>query len=298
MLDGVPCRPPASRRECRPGQVEPVNHARSSHPPDLRPHPESLTRFVRPRPVLRALLLVVVPTVLSCCAINRSALVPVPTIAYPNRSEGRAPALIVLLPGRHSRGGDFDRKRFVDMVRERGIDADLVEADLHLGYYRDGTSSTRLWDDIVAPARASGYERIWVVGISLGGSGAIGLAREHPEALTGVVLLSPFLGPPGMLETIQAAGGLHDWEPDPAAAPGSLKWFIEQNWDFLRMRGATDGGRPALYLGYGRDEPMSPSLDLLAEALPEGHVIRLPGEHRWSTWQALWGEMLSRHILE
>jgi len=250
------------------------------------------------RDVLFALFLVAVPILFSCCAINKAGLVPVSTIAYPNRPEGRAPALIVLLPGKRSRSGDFDRKRFVDMARERGVDADLIEADLHLGYYRDGTSSTRLWDDVVAPARASGYERIWIVGISLGGSGAIGFAREHPGALTGIVLLSPFLGPPEMLETIRAAGGLHAWRPDPSAAAGSFKWFIEQNWDFLKKGSASDSGHPTLYLGYGRDEPMGPSLDLLTESLPAGHVLRVPGGHRWNTWQALWAEILSRNVFE
>jgi pimeloyl-ACP methyl ester carboxylesterase len=248
------------------------------------------------RDTLSALLLVAVPILLACCAINRTGLVPVPTIAYPDRPAGRSSTLIVLLPGRRSHIGDFDRERFVAMARERGVDADLIEADLHLGYYLDGTYSTRIGDDVVGPARASGYERIWIVGISLGGSGAIGFAREHPDVLAGVVLLSPFLGPPEMLETIRAAGGLQDWMPDPSAAPGSLKWFIEQNWDFLKKRSATGGGQPTLFLGYGRDEPMGPSLDLLAESLPADHVVRVPGGHRWNTWQALWAEMLARHV--
>jgi pimeloyl-ACP methyl ester carboxylesterase len=250
------------------------------------------------RHVLTTSILVAVAILLPHCAGNRPELVPVPTIAYPHRPVGRAPALIVLLPGRRSRSGDFDRERFVDMVRERGIDADLIEADLHVGYYQDGTYSTRLWDDIVVPARASGYERIWIVGISLGGSGAIGFAREHPEAITGVVLLSPYLGPPEMVATIRAAGGVREWRPDPSAATGSFQWFIEQNWDFLRKGGATDGGQPTLFLGYGRDEPMDPSFELLAESLPAGHVVRVPGGHRWNTWQALWKEMLSRHVFE
>jgi hypothetical protein len=110
------------------------------------------------------------------------------------------------------------------------------------------------------------------------------------------VLLSPFLGPPEMLDAIRAAGGLNAWALDPSAAAGSFKWFIEQNWDFLRKESSTDGGPPTLYLGYGRDEPMDPSLDLLAASLPADHVFRVPGRHRWNTWQALWAEMLSRHI--
>jgi pimeloyl-ACP methyl ester carboxylesterase len=232
--------------------------------------------------------------VLLCgCAHTRAAVAPLPSMSRELRSDGHASTLIVFLPGRRSHLGDFEHEGFFDMVRDRGLDADLVETDLHLGYYMDGTYARRLWEDVVSPARDAGYRRIWLVGISLGGSGAIGFAREHPDAIAGFVLLSPFLGPPEMLVRIRSQGGLATWSPDPAAGPGSLKWFIEQNWDFLRHAGA-DGRPPVLFLGYGRDEPMVPSLDLLADTLPADRVIRVPGGHRWNTWRGLWAEILKR----
>jgi len=239
-------------------------------------------------------LLFPLSTVLLCgCAHTRAAVVPLPSMAQPLHPDGHASTLIVFLPGRRSHLGDFEREGFFDMVRDRGLDADLVETDLHLGYYVDGTYAGRLWEDVVAPARDAGYRRVWLVGISLGGSGAVGFAREHPDAIAGLILLSPFLGPPEMLERIKSEGGLATWSPDPAAGPGTLKWFIEQNWDFLKREGA--GGRPpVLYLGYGEDEPMDPSLDLLAGSLPTGRVLRVPGGHRWNTWRTLWAEILKR----
>ncbi|HYV20640.1 MAG TPA: alpha/beta hydrolase [Verrucomicrobiae bacterium] len=240
-----------------------------------------------------AWVLIAAPLLFGRCAFNRAAVVPLPTMAQALRPGGPASNLIVFLPGRRSHLGDFESNRFFDMSRERGIDADLVETDLHLGYYTDGTYATRLWEDVVSPARDAGSTRIWLVGISLGGAGAIGFAREHPDAIAGLILLSPFLGPPEMLEGIRSQGGLATWSPDPTAAPGSLKWFIEQNWDFLRHAG--EGSRPPiLYLGYGQDEPMVPSLDLLAGTLPADRVIRVPGGHRWNTWRTLWAEILSR----
>ena len=237
--------------------------------------------------------LAAVPVLLSSCAFNRAAVAPLPTMAQALRADGRASTLIVFLPGRRSHLGDFEREGFFDLARERGLEADLVEADLHLGYYANGSYSQRLWDDVVAPARAAGYRRIWLVGISLGGSGAIGFAREHPDAIAGLVLLSPFLGPPEMLDKIRAAGGLGTWSPDPSAGPGSFNWFIEQNWDFLRQQSAHAGRPKVIYLGYGLDEPMTPSLDLLAERLPADRVIRIPGGHRWNTWRGLWAGILN-----
>jgi pimeloyl-ACP methyl ester carboxylesterase len=243
-------------------------------------------------------LLVAIPALLSCCALHRTASVPVQTLLYAKRPEGRARTLVIFLPGRRSRRGDFDRKRFIGMARERGVDADLMEADLHLGYYREGTYSKRLWEDVVAPARASGYQRIWIVGISLGGSGALGFAREHPDSLAGLVLLSPYLGPPGLTETIRVRGGLEKWTPEKSGAAGSFERFFEEIWSFLKRASSTGGRSPALFLGYGRNERMAPSLDLLAESLPAGHVARVPGGHRWKTWQALWAELLSRQLFD
>jgi pimeloyl-ACP methyl ester carboxylesterase len=241
-----------------------------------------------------AATLLILPILLCCCAHTRTAVVPVPTMSQAHRPDGRASTLIVFLPGRRSHLGDFEREKFFDMVRERGLDADLIETDLHFGYYADRTYAERLRDDVVAPARAAGTRRIWLVGISLGGAGAIGFAREHPDAIDGLVLLSPYLGPPEMLERIRAQGGLETWSPDPTALPGSLKWFIEQNWDFLRRAGAPADRPRFLYLGYGRDEPMTPSLDLLADSLPADRVIRVSGGHRWNTWRALWAAILDR----
>jgi len=245
-----------------------------------------------------ASLLLAIPALFSSCALPRSATVPVPTITYAKRPEARAASLVILLPGIKSRSGDFDRKRFIGIARERGVDADLIEVDLHFGYYLDGSCSRRLWEDVVAPARASGYQRIWIVGISLGGSGAIGFAREHRDALAGLVLLSPYLGPPEMAGRIRSAGVLEKWIPENSGADGSFEKFIEENWGFLKGVSVTGGRSPALYLGYGRNESMGPSLDLLADSLPADHVIRVPGGHRWNTWQALWEEILSRHLFD
>lgn len=255
------------------------------------------TNSVRRRPRIAALL-VAIPALFSCCALHKTASVPVPTLVYAGRPEARAPTLIIFLPGRRSRSGDFDRKRFIDMARERGVEADLTEADLHLGYYREGTFSKRLWEDVVAPARASGYRRIWIVGISLGGSGALGFAREHPDSLAGLVLLSPYLGPPQMTEKIRARGGLEKWTPERSGEAGSFDGFFEGNWRFLKRVISTGGQSPAVFLAYGRDDQLAPSLDLLAESLPAGHVVRVPGGHRWKTWQTLWAEILSRQLFD
>ena len=275
------------------GGVTPLSLARfeeaALHPPKALRH--------RPRRVALAMLLLALPALGSACADGRLAVAPVTTIAYAQRPERHAPALIVLLPGKKSRAGDFERERFIDMARERQVDADLIAADLHFGYYLDGTWSRRLWEDVVSPALAQGYERIWIVGISLGGSGAIGFARDHPGSITGLVLLSPWLGPPEAGEGIRAAGGLAAWTPAPRA-DGLFESFVTANWEFLKQASAATAGAPAIVLGYGLDEPMEPSFDLLAASLPADRVMRAPGGHRWKTWRRLWAEILTRRVFD
>jgi len=239
--------------------------------------------------------LIPLSTIFCGCFVPRPTTIPVPTIRYASRPEGRPRTLVIFLPGRKSQGGDFDREGFIRMARERGVDADLIEADLHWGYYREGSYSERLWEDVVRPARASGYRKVWLVGISLGGSGALGFTREHPGAVAGLVLLSPYLGPPAMAKEIRDAGGLRRWKPEAPAPPATFRRFLEDIWGTLRRLTSTRQASPVLYLGYGKDERMVPSLALLAESLPAQRVIRVPGAHRWGTWKALWAELLSRH---
>src|SRR5215470_2620588 len=100
-------------------------------------------------------------SVLLCgCASGRAVVVPIATVTHAARPAARASTLIVLLPGKSSHAGDFERNGFIERAREHAIDADFVEADLTLGYYEDGMAATRLWEDVVAPARAAGYERV------------------------------------------------------------------------------------------------------------------------------------------
>jgi pimeloyl-ACP methyl ester carboxylesterase len=245
-----------------------------------------------------AALLIALPALLSCLAHRRPVIVPLETVAHAKRPDGRAPTLIVLLPGRGSRAGDFDHMGFTEMARESGVDADLMEVDLHLGYYMDGSFSRRLWEDVVAPARAAGYAHVWLVGLSLGGIGAIGFAREHPDALAGLVLLSPYLGPEAVGEEIRAAGGLATWNPTYRSDADTFETFIVQNWEFLKQVSQRGGGPPVLHLGYGSGEHLEPLFELLADSLPPAQVIRVPGSHRWKTWRALWQDFLVRGVFD
>jgi len=49
-----------------------------------------------------------------------------------------------------------------------------------------------VWTDVIAPARAKGYQRIWIAGISMGGLGAVAIALTiRPPSDVPAALLSP-----------------------------------------------------------------------------------------------------------
>lgn len=204
---------------------------------------------------------------------------------------GRAPALLVLLPGIGSAPAEFVDEGFVDALRRRGIAADVVVADSHFGYYADRSVFTRLREDIVLPARAAGYRQVWLVGISLGGFGALGYAVRHGDEISGVLALAPYLGPRRLLQEIGNAGGPRVWRST-QAAPGADEADRE-----IWYRLAGPPARPPIYLGYGVDDRFVDANRVLGELLPGGHVATAPGGHDWPVWRELWSGWLDRGLL-
>jgi pimeloyl-ACP methyl ester carboxylesterase len=203
--------------------------------------------------------------------------------------------LIVYLPGSGDSMSAFEQNGLLRSLRERGVPADVISVNAHLGYYREGSVSSRLEEDVMRPARAAGYRQIWFVGDSLGAYGALSYAREHPGQIAGLVLLGPYLGERSVFSEIERAGGLGTWDPGvlekkSRAGDERLLW--------LWFRDAVRAGRlPPLYLGYGRHDRFSPAHQLLASLLPGERVIVIEGGHDWPTWKQAWDQFLERGIL-
>lgn len=106
--------------------------------------------------------------------------------------------LIVFLPGIGDLAADFAARGFIGPIAQSGLAADAVAVDAHYGYYARRSVIDRLAHDVVLPARKRGYWEIWLVGISMGGLGALSYATQHPEHLDRVVLLAPDLGAPAI----------------------------------------------------------------------------------------------------
>ena len=124
-----------------------------------------------------------------------------------------------------------------------------------------------------------------MVGISLGGFGALLYAREHPGDIHGLVLLAPFLGHARSIARIGAAGDLRQWQPANAPADTEHEQVL---WIWLREYAASTQTRPEIYLGYGENDKFAAANRLLATVLPRERVFTTAGAHDWRTWRRLW----------
>lgn len=228
---------------------------------------------------------------LAGCAAQRPVVVPMQALSLPASPDRVSPTLIVFMPGVQEQPQDIVREGFVDQVRSRGIDADVVVVDAHLGYFTNGVFEQRLREDVVLPARARGYRSIWLAGISLGGFGALRYVRAFPDDIDGVIALAPYIAPRLDLQEVWHAGGLLRWQPVALPKPSQHERAL-----LLWLKGYADPAqrRPPLYIGYGDRDGLQPFSPLMAGILPPGQLLSAPGGHDWPPWKAMWGDALDR----
>jgi pimeloyl-ACP methyl ester carboxylesterase len=219
---------------------------------------------------------------------RHDAPVPVPITHYPAGTKA-TDTLIVMLPGRGGSMKDFEKGRFIDLARQKGITSDILTVDLHEGYYYNRSMIDRLRIDVIEPALKKGYRQIWFVGVSLGGFGALMYAKQNNSKIAGIVLIAPYLGDK-IIDEISSAGGISKWQP---RANSSAEDYEIDLWKWLK---AGHGATP-LYLIYGADDRMADAHRMLSELLPKEHVITTDGGHDWNAWTSLWTSFLDQKIL-
>lgn len=238
---------------------------------------------------LHAAILTVLTASTAGCFRPRPATVPMRTIEIKPGAPGSR-SLVVLLPGRFDKPEDFARSGFGELAGRYGVGARIVSADAHLGYYLERTVVDRLREDVIAPAQARGVERIWLAGVSLGGTGSILYSIEHPEDVSGITLIAPFLGEEEVRKEIEAAGGIRGWTPPKPLDPTD---FPRRMWAWLQH----PDSRIPIYLGWGTRDRFAEIDGLLGAVLPPERVFTTPGRHAWKPWRALWERFLATGAL-
>lgn len=221
-----------------------------------------------------------------CSLFMGETPVPIPTLASPLAATGRADTLVVFLRGRGGSIADFEKEGMLPVLREAGVKADTIVVDAHLGYYFKRTAIIRLQADVLVPARQRGYRRIVLVGVSLGGLGALLCERDNPGSVDALVLLGPYLGEKDrFFDRIDRAGGPVAWAAGRDPQAGGIE---EQIWTFLATKSAA---LPPTWLLSGRSDSYARGHRLFATMLPAARVATLAGGHDWPVWRALWRDV-------
>jgi pimeloyl-ACP methyl ester carboxylesterase len=201
--------------------------------------------------------------------------------------------LIVFLRGIGGSHKSFASEGLVDDVRARGLPFDMVAPNAHFGYYTGRTLITRLREDVILPARAQGYEEIWLVGFSMGGLGSLLYVREQPQDIAGVCLIAPFLGYKKILREIEGAGGVRAWTPGTYDPDDDWERML---WHWIQGQVQDGGFDPPVYLFFGDRDSYVKGQQLLSTVLPPERVGILAGKHDYATFKALWRRFLERRL--
>jgi pimeloyl-ACP methyl ester carboxylesterase len=209
--------------------------------------------------------------------------IPMDQIEYLADPAKRSANLLILMAGAGDRHDAFEKFGYIGEARKARLNADIIAADAHYGYFTELTVRERLHEDVVKPAKAKGYKCIWMGGISLGGFGSLIYSQKYANELAGLVLIAPYIGNRGTFAEIEKAGGLETWNP--ADVPDHDERSL-----WLMLKKYQPDAKPPLpiHLLYGNTDRFSPFHDMLAARLDKGFVSVVDGGHDWPQWQALW----------
>ena len=209
-------------------------------------------------------------------------------IFAPVRAGSIAPVRIVMLPAAYTGPDDFVREGFIDALRERRLDVDLVFAGIELQQVIDRTAPEQLRKELILPARAQGCA-VWLGGISLGGYLALCCAARHPAELAGLCVFAPYLGSHIVTGEIKRARGVENWEPAALASDDDER----QVWRFIKSLRSSG---PAIHLGLGSEDRFAVRHRLMAAALAPTQIDTVSGGHDWPTWRQLWHRFLDARL--
>lgn len=227
------------------------------------------------------------------CSLMYTTKKPIDTIYYMTGKE-RAENLIVMLPGRIDDSTDYMKHGFIKALQDCGTRIDAITVDAHYGYYHERILLPRLYEDVILPARQKGYKNVWLLGISMGGLGALLYTQQYAHTINGLVVLAPFLGDREVCDEISAAGGLAQWSPQ---EPIHDEDYQRTLWKWLKNYIDSQERLPVLVVGYGKDDRFADANRLLAEILPKDQVYVVPGGHEWDSWGTIYTLFLQSGVI-
>jgi pimeloyl-ACP methyl ester carboxylesterase len=220
---------------------------------------------------------------------------PLKTLYYNSEENISQKNMIIFLRGRGGSHEGFASEGFINDIKTRKLSFDMAAPNAHFGYYFGETLVPRLKADIIDSARAEGYERFWLVGVSMGGLGALMYTRQYPEDVEGVCVISPFLGYHYFIQEIAEAGGVRSWDPGDYDPDDDWQRMF---WHWLKQCANGEIPMPRLFLGYGTEDPFVRTHGLLRDLLPPDHVFTTSGGHSRETMKRLWRIFLEKDVMK
>jgi pimeloyl-ACP methyl ester carboxylesterase len=236
---------------------------------------------------LTSTLALFLPLLLAGCFNLGDRREPIPFEAVEGSGGADRKTLVIVLPGRADN---------VEVMREFGVaqaiqagwpEVDVWLTSATLAYYTDGGLPERVRARFIEPARAQGYERLILMGASMGGMGSLVVDEAHPGVFEHVVLMAPYLGRKRVMREVEAAGGIRLWQPGPKPQLVDRSNFDrELLWRQVANYAADPVLRQRVWLAYGEEDRLATTVPLIAPALEPAQILPRPGGHKWVVWNA------------
>lgn len=212
---------------------------------------------------------------LTGCAYIQPAFNPIDHHYYVANTYNKA--LVVLLPGIGESSEAFVDNGVVKAITECRNDTNIVGVNAYFSYYRKQSVARRIHYDVIEPARQSGIEEIWFMGLSLGGLGTLIHRNSYPQDVSGSILVAPYIG---------------EWEVLSAYLQGEE--VDDKERVFAAVWQSIQHDASAISLAYGESDKYSKQHRWLAGYLPRQQVETVEGGHTWNVWKKLWPIILQQ----
>jgi pimeloyl-ACP methyl ester carboxylesterase len=198
--------------------------------------------------------------------------------------------LLLMLPGAKNTPQQLQEYGFIRALRERNLPVDVLALDAHVDLYLDRFDIERVLHHALDEVGKRGYRRIWLLGISLGGSGAMICATQRTSEIERIFLLAPFLGTRGLIAEVEQAGGLQHWQAGEISERDHERLLLAH----IQRHTLESGRFPDIYLGYGSEDRYRGASIMLSQRLAQQRVTVMSGGHDWETWITLWETLLDK----
>lgn len=242
----------------------------------------------------KSIIIIPLLLVVTGCYFFKSTPTPIPTNHIKQLPQS-APHLVIFMPGVGDEPDAFDKAGFFDS-HPKLVKFDRILVDSHLGYYRNNSIPVRIYTDILMPLKDQ-YEKITIVGTSLGGFGALWIADEYPDIIDQVVLIAPYLGEKETTDSVIKAGGISKWystienfdEVPNADNTGEKTW--QRIYRLINVHQST------LILAYGKQDDFVANFLLLEQVIEGKNRYVSEGGHKWDVWESLWTDIINSRDL-